>query len=150
MLPGSLGLLPSSSAGEGVGVYEPIHGSAPDIAGQGIANPVGTLLSAAMLLRQALALGTEATLIEQAICKALQRGIQAGSSGRTCGSGNPDHRCPLRDTYAWLSVSLQRVSLPRVQSRELDEPEPPGVGCQPQGRLVPSLAQKLKGLCPKT
>eukprot|EP00035_Acanthoeca_spectabilis_P022614 m.444754 g.444754 ORF g.444754 m.444754 type:complete len:362 (+) comp19141_c0_seq1:40-1125(+) len=75
MLPGSLGLLPSASMTEtGWGLYEPIHGSAPDIAGQGLANPIGTILSAAMLLRQSLALGDEADLVERACSKALADG----------------------------------------------------------------------------
>ena len=61
MLAGSLGLLPSASLGDGTaGLYEPIHGSAPDIAGRGIANPYGTILSAAMLLRHSLGLEAEA------------------------------------------------------------------------------------------
>jgi 3-isopropylmalate dehydrogenase len=68
VLAGSLGLLPSASVGEGTrGLYEPIHGSAPDIAGKGIANPVGTILSAAMLLRHSLHLIEEADAIERAV-----------------------------------------------------------------------------------
>ncbi len=74
---GSMGLLPSASLGEGTsGVYEPIHGSAPDIAGQGIANPIGTILSAAMLLRYSLNLPTEADAIERAVDKALTEGCR--------------------------------------------------------------------------
>lgn len=76
MLAGSLGLLPSASLGEGsVGMYEPIHGSAPDIAGQGIANPYGTILSAALLLRYSLGLSMEAACIEQAVDAALEGGV---------------------------------------------------------------------------
>jgi len=76
MLAGSLGLLPSASLGEGcVGMYEPIHGSAPDIAGKGIANPYGTILSAALLLRYSLGLSQEAACIEQAVDDALEAGI---------------------------------------------------------------------------
>lgn len=76
MLAGSLGLLPSASLGEGkVGLYEPIHGSAPDIAGRGIANPIGTILSAAMLLRHSLGLNDEADCIEQAVAAVLERGV---------------------------------------------------------------------------
>jgi len=68
MLAGSLGLLPSASLGEGtVGLYEPIHGSAPDIAGRGVANPLGTILSAAMLLRHSLGLTAEASAVEGAV-----------------------------------------------------------------------------------
>ena len=68
MLAGSLGMLPSASLGSGtLGVYEPIHGSAPDIAGKGIANPYGTILSAAMLLRHSLGLEPEASAVEKAV-----------------------------------------------------------------------------------
>ena len=76
MLPGSLGLCPSASIGEGRrGLYEPIHGSAPDIAGKGIANPYGTILSAALLLRHSLGLDTEATAVERAVSRALTDGV---------------------------------------------------------------------------
>jgi 3-isopropylmalate dehydrogenase len=68
VLVGSMGLLPSASLGSGgPGLYEPIHGSAPDIAGKGIANPVGTILSSAMLMRHSLKLETEAALVEKAV-----------------------------------------------------------------------------------
>ena len=77
MLVGSLGLLPSASLGESsVGLYEPIHGSAPDIAGRGIANPFGTILSAAMLLRHSLDLDAEARVVESAVAAALTGGIR--------------------------------------------------------------------------
>jgi 3-isopropylmalate dehydrogenase len=77
MLTGSLGLLPSASLGDGRrGLYEPIHGSAPDIAGRGIANPYGTLLSVALLLRHSLALETEAAALEAAVAAALQAGAR--------------------------------------------------------------------------
>ena len=75
MLAGSLGLLPSASLGEGrVGIYEPIHGSAPDIAGLGVANPYACILSAAMLLRHSLGLEGEAQCVEQAVSRALDAG----------------------------------------------------------------------------
>jgi len=77
MLAGSLGLLPSASLGEGRrGIYEPIHGSAPDIAGRGIANPYGTILSVALLLRYSLALEREAAALEQAVADALTHGAR--------------------------------------------------------------------------
>lgn len=77
VLTGSLGLLPSASLGEGKhGVYEPIHGSAPDIAGKGVANPLGTILSAAMLLRHSLDLDEEAKTIEAAVQKVLDNGLR--------------------------------------------------------------------------
>lgn len=76
MLAGSLGLLPSASLSDSkVGLYEPIHGSAPDIAGRGIANPCGTILSAALLLRYSLGLLNEADCIEQAVSGALEAGV---------------------------------------------------------------------------
>lgn len=75
MLPGSLGMLPSASLGsDGPGLYEPIHGSAPDIAGKGIANPLATILAAAMMLRHSLGLETEANAIEVAVRKVLADG----------------------------------------------------------------------------
>jgi 3-isopropylmalate dehydrogenase len=77
MLVGSLGLLPSASIGvDSVGLYEPIHGSAPDIAGRGIANPVGTILSGAMLLRHSLGLEAEAAAVEAAVAAALSAGMR--------------------------------------------------------------------------
>ena len=71
---GSIGMMPSASIGELTSLYEPIHGSAPDIAGKGIANPVGTILSAAMLFRYSLKEEQAAVAIEQAVDKALNRG----------------------------------------------------------------------------
>ncbi len=76
MLAGSMGLLPSASLGDGnIGLYEPIHGSAPDIAGRGIANPVGAILSAALLLRHSLGLEEEAACIERVVGEALTAGM---------------------------------------------------------------------------
>ena len=71
---GSLGLLASASTGGPVGLYEPVHGSAPDIAGQGIANPLGAILSAAMMLRYSFDLDREAAAIEEAVEKTLAAG----------------------------------------------------------------------------
>jgi len=76
MLSGSIGLLPSASIGKKVGLYEPIHGSAPDIAGQGIANPLAAISSAAMMLRYALDEEEGAKKIENAIKKALANGYR--------------------------------------------------------------------------
>ena len=77
MLPGSLGMLPSASLGSnGPGLYEPIHGSAPDIAGKGIANPLATILAAAMLLRHSLNLEAEAAVIETAVKNVLAQGFR--------------------------------------------------------------------------
>ena len=86
-LAGSLGLLPSASLGEGSkGLYEPIHGSAPDIAGQGIANPIGTILSAAMLLRHSLHLEDEAHAIEAAVSDVLRDGPHTRDIGGDAGT----------------------------------------------------------------
>ncbi|MEO7433570.1 MAG: 3-isopropylmalate dehydrogenase [Dokdonella sp.] len=86
-LVGSLGLLPSASLGDGrVGLYEPIHGSAPDIAGQGIANPVGTILSAALLLRHSLDLDAEARSIENAVDWILHNGPRSRDLGGRAGT----------------------------------------------------------------
>ena len=77
MLAGSLGMLPSASLGDSkAGLYEPIHGSAPDIAGQGLANPCAAIASAAMLLRHSLGLQTEALAVETAIARAITNGAR--------------------------------------------------------------------------
>ena len=87
MCVGSIGLLASASLGEGsFGLYEPIHGSAPDIAGKGLANPMATILSAAMLLRHSLGLEAEAARIEAAVAKALADGIRGGDLGGSHGT----------------------------------------------------------------
>jgi 3-isopropylmalate dehydrogenase len=84
MIAGSLGLLPSASLGDGTnGLYEPIHGSAPDIAGRGIANPYGTILSAAMLLRHSLGLENEATAVEAAVESAVSAGVRTADIAMT-------------------------------------------------------------------
>jgi len=75
-LAGTLGVLPSASVGGDVGLYEPVHGSAPDIAGQGIANPIGAILSIAMMLDLSLGLHRHATTIERAVARALNHGYR--------------------------------------------------------------------------
>lgn len=83
MLPGSLGMLPSASLGsDGPGLYEPIHGSAPDIAGRGIANPLATILAAAMMLRHSLGEGAAADRIEAAVKKTLADGHRTADLAR--------------------------------------------------------------------
>ncbi len=85
MLTGSLGMLPSASLGDSArGLYEPIHGSAPDIAGKDIANPCGAIASAALLLRHSLGLAAEADMVDAAIRKAVRAG------GRTADIAGPD------------------------------------------------------------
>ncbi len=91
MLTGSIGMLPSASlggrknrSGHPAGMYEPVHGSAPDIAGQGIANPLATILSAALLARYSLGAGEAASRIERAVEKTLESGYRTGD---ICGEG---------------------------------------------------------------
>jgi len=82
VLAGSMGMLPSASLGEsGPGLYEPIHGSAPDIAGKGVANPVGTILSSAMMLRHSLGLEAEAASIEKAVDESITGGARTVDVG---------------------------------------------------------------------
>jgi 3-isopropylmalate dehydrogenase len=85
VLSGSMGLLPSASLGaSGPGLYEPIHGSAPDIAGKGIANPIGTLLSAAFMLRYSFKLEAEATAVEAAVERTIASGQLTADLGGSC------------------------------------------------------------------
>lgn len=87
MLTGSIGILPSASLGDsGVGLFEPIHGSAPDIAGKGIANPIATILSVAMMLRFSFGLKREADIIESAVDRVLNAGY------RTADLANKDEK----------------------------------------------------------
>lgn len=95
MLPGSMGMLPSASLGEpGPGVYEPIHGSAPDIAGRGVANPLAMILAAALALRHSLSLDAEAVAVETAVATVLRNGLRTadiaagGAALSTAGMGD--------------------------------------------------------------
>ena len=84
MCAGSIGMLPSASLDANKkGLYEPIHGSAPDIAGLGKANPLATILSSAMMLRYSLGMATEADRIEVAVAKALETGARTSDLGGT-------------------------------------------------------------------
>jgi len=86
MLAGSMGMLPSASLGDGTrGLYEPIHGSAPDIAGKGIANPYATILSVAMLLRHSLSLEAEAKAVESAVNAAIAANVLPGDIAAAAG-----------------------------------------------------------------
>lgn len=88
MITGSIGMIPSSSLGEGTrGLYEPIHGSAPDIAGKDIVNPTACILSAAMMLRYSFGMAAEADAIENAVSRVLDKGLRTAdnmSDGCTC------------------------------------------------------------------
>ncbi len=90
MLTGSIGMLPSASLGDGgagsPGLFEPVHGSAPDIAGSGIANPLAMFLSAAMMLRHGLGLESEAAAVESAVQRALEEGLRTADLGGEAGT----------------------------------------------------------------
>ena len=82
MLTGSIGMLPSASlGGNGPGVFEPVHGSAPDIAGTSAANPLAMFLSAAMMLRHGFAMGAQASALESAVDRALAEGLRTRDLG---------------------------------------------------------------------
>ena len=105
-LAGSLGLLPSASLGDGtIGLYEPIHGSAPDIAGQDIANPLGAMASAALLLRHSLRLDAEAATLEAAI----ERVLASGELSRDLG-GNAGTRAVCAAVIDALDAGAPRVA----------------------------------------
>jgi 3-isopropylmalate dehydrogenase len=82
VLTGSLGLLPSASLGDGPGLFEPVHGSAPDIAGRGVANPIGAIASAAMLLRYGLGLPQAAAAVDHAVAAVLAAGARTADIAR--------------------------------------------------------------------
>jgi 3-isopropylmalate dehydrogenase len=108
ILAGSLGMLPSASLNAGTfGVYEPIHGSAPDIAGKGIANPIATILSAAMLLRHSLKLADEAEAIEQAVNATLEAGARTADI-----ANDPD---ATLSTTAFTDQILAQMNQPVAQ-----------------------------------
>ena len=104
---GSLGLLPSASLGDGPGLFEPVHGSAPDIAGKNIANPIGAIGSAAMLLRHALKLDVEAGAVEEAIGAVLRQGV------RTADLAEPsDQKVGTREMAAAIVSALLAQTTP--------------------------------------
>ena len=90
ILAGSMGMLPSASLGGRVGLYEPVHGTAPDIAGQGVANPIAAILSAAMLLRYSLNKAADADRIDAAVLRVLEQGHRTrdivGAGAKICGT----------------------------------------------------------------
>jgi 3-isopropylmalate dehydrogenase len=90
ILAGSMGMLPSASLGGRVGLYEPVHGTAPDIAGQGIANPIAAVLSSAMLMRYSLNMGREADRVDAAVLRVLEQGHRTrdivGAGGKSVGT----------------------------------------------------------------
>jgi 3-isopropylmalate dehydrogenase len=109
MLTGSLGMLPSASLGaEGApGLFEPVHGSAPDIAGKGVANPLATFLSAAMMLRHGLGRAEDADRIEVAVDAVLERGLRTPDLAvDTAGAGTP----PMSDLPAQVEVGTAEMT----------------------------------------
>ncbi len=115
VLAGSLGMLPSASLGERrtahglFGLYEPIHGSAPDIAGQDVANPIGTILSAAMLLRLSLGRGDAADAIEAAVAGALRSGWRTGD---LADARDPDDGLVVVGTTAFATAVIDGLAAP--------------------------------------
>jgi 3-isopropylmalate dehydrogenase len=98
---GSLGLLPSASLGDGPGLFEPVHGSAPAIAGQDIANPIGAILSAAMVLEYGLGLRDDAARVEQAVALALGGNLRTAD---ICPAGHPS-----TGTAAFAKAVIDRI-----------------------------------------
>src|SRR5207245_597078 len=112
MLAGALGMLPSASLGAGtLGLYEPIHGSAPDIAGKGIANPIGAILSAALLLRWSLNQEDAAQAIERAVSRVLAAGLRTADIAT-------DGQAPA-GTAAMADAIVDALRQPRTPRRAL-------------------------------
>lgn len=105
MVCGSIGLLPSAAIGDKVGIFEPIHGAAPDIAGQGIANPIAMILSAAMMLRYALKQGEAADIIEQAVDMALEKGCRT----KDLSSPQAKELCTTSEIGSIISENVQKL-----------------------------------------
>ena len=133
VIAGSIGLLPSASLGDGPGLYEPVHGSAPDIAGQDKANPIGTIASLAMLLRHSFGLDAEAAAVENAArADAAGRCTNGGRAGQRTGAGvsrdGPSSRGEnsdvIREPLRFTPVSVETLTL-RADLREF---RVPGVG----------------------
>jgi 3-isopropylmalate dehydrogenase len=110
---GSLGLLPSASLGEGPGLYEPVHGSAPDLAGRDVANPVGAILSAALLLRHSLRLEAEAEAVERAVAETFAAGwrtadLVAADAG-ACSAASAEGRERVLSCSAMARAIAERI-----------------------------------------
>jgi len=107
VLTGSLGMLPSASIGDGLGLFEPVHGSAPDIAGKGIANPLGAIASAAMLLRYGLKEAEAADAVDRAISAVLSGGLRtpdiAGPGEATVGTAEVGRRVAAQVLQATIA-----------------------------------------------
>jgi 3-isopropylmalate dehydrogenase len=108
IITGSLGMLPSATVGGKVNLYEPVHGSAPDIAGQGKANPLGAILTAAMVLRHSANLEEEAKAIETAVLKVLDAGHRTADIARGGTTANVTTTQMGRLVHAALAESIDR------------------------------------------
>jgi 3-isopropylmalate dehydrogenase len=111
VITGSLGMLPSATIGGKVNLYEPVHGSAPDIAGKGLANPLGAILTAALILRHSAGLEVEAAAIETAVRKVLEQGFRTPDLARGNAQGLPvlstkDMGAKVRETLKELLVNV--------------------------------------------
>ena len=139
VLAGSLGLLPSASVGEGGGLYEPVHGSAPDIAGQGIANPLAAISSAAMMLELSFGLKEEAAAIESAVTEL----PPAATSSRATSAAPPaPPRSPTRSWPRCRTPGTAGVADPgdaSVLERRL-QPAPPRGARRDPVPLLPRMA----------
>jgi len=118
VLAGSLGMLPSASLGEsGPGLYEPVHGSAPDIAGTGRANPTGAILSAALLLRHSLGMDAEARQIEEAVDRVFEEGARTADLGGTMSLGEMTEA--VLESLQVAAASSRRLEQTHHSSKEL-------------------------------
>jgi 3-isopropylmalate dehydrogenase len=111
VITGSLGMLPSATLGGKVNLYEPVHGSAPDIAGKGLANPLGAILSGALILRHSAGLEAEAAIIENAVRKVLEQGFRTPDLARSNPQGFPvlstkEMGAKVRETVKTILVSV--------------------------------------------
>jgi 3-isopropylmalate dehydrogenase len=114
MLTGSLGMLPSASLGEdGPGLFEPVHGSAPDIAGKGVANPLATFLSVALMLRHGLDRSGDADRVESAVERALERGLRTPDL-----SWVEAERPPMADLPAEVEVGTEEMTRAVIEQLE--------------------------------
>jgi hypothetical protein len=140
VIPGSLGLLPSASLnglpnGEGIGLYEPIHGSAPDIAGQGIANPIGTILSVALMLRYSLGMEPEARAVENVVRRTLDLVEEGGHGYRTRDLAGDKSTVEIGECIV-ASLRAELLSLCSAEDRGL-------LLTRPAGRRPMTLCEKI-------
>jgi 3-isopropylmalate dehydrogenase len=110
VITGSLGMLPSATIGGSVNLYEPVHGSAPDIAGKGIANPLGAILTAAMVLRHSAKLEQDAIAVESAVARVLDQGFRTADLAR---AGGPGQQVSTQEMGTLVHQSLNEIIVRR-------------------------------------